>query len=126
MNRQRINAEIRRLDRNHVITTRLIEYPSSNSNTIASERSWNGYQYECALCARGFNTLSALNQHLNSPAHEQRLYRCPGRGCGREFIVLSGLVQHVESESCGVMRFANVQSAARHGVEHMVGRMIGN
>jgi hypothetical protein len=38
--------------------------------------------------------------------------------------VLSGLVQHVESESCGVMRFAQVQNQARNGIQNMVGRLI--
>jgi hypothetical protein len=38
--------------------------------------------------------------------------------------VLSGLVQHVESESCGLMRFASVQSQAKNGTESMVGRMM--
>lgn len=58
--------------------------------------------------------------------HEQNMYRCPGPRCGREFRLLSGLVQHVESESCGVMRFKNVQSAARGGLDKMIGRMIRN
>lgn len=56
--------------------------------------------------------------------HEQNIYRCPKGGCGREFRALSGLVQHVESESCGLMRFAQVQRQARNGVEKMVWRMI--
>ncbi|KAF5878845.1 putative zinc finger protein [Botrytis fragariae] len=125
-NRQKINAEIRRLDRDHVITTRLIEYPSSSSTNIATSRSWNGSQFECALCYRGFNTLQGLNSHLKSPVHQQKMYKCPGARCGKEFIALSGLVQHVESESCGVMRFSKVQSTARGGVGRMVGKMIGN
>ena len=33
-------------------------------------------------------------------------------------------MQHVESESCGVMRFGMVQSQARSGIQVMVGRMI--
>lgn len=93
--------------------------------TIATERSWNGYSYECCLCPRTFGSLQALNNHLKSPAHEQNLYRCPGRGCGREYKLLSGLVQHVESESCGLMKFAAVQQQAKTGIENMVGRMIG-
>ncbi|KAI9645340.1 hypothetical protein NHQ30_006076 [Ciborinia camelliae] len=126
MNRERINAEIRRLDRNHVITTRQIEYPSSPSTSIATERSWNGYCYECPLCSSEFNTLPSLNAHLRSPFHEQKIYRCPGPKCGREFKLLSGLVMHVESESCGVMRFQNVQRGAKSGIANMVGKMIGN
>jgi hypothetical protein len=44
--------------------------------------------------------------------------------CRKEYKVLSGLVQHVESESCGVMRFGAVQNQARSGIQNMVGRMI--
>ncbi|KAF7926583.1 hypothetical protein BELL_0382g00020 [Botrytis elliptica] len=124
-NRERINAEIRRLDKNHKITTPLIEYSSPSSTNIATERSWNGFCYKCSICHCGFSTLQGLNGHLRSPVHDQRMYRCPGPSCGREFIVWSGLVQHVESESCGVMRFANVQKSASGGIDKMLRKMIG-
>ncbi|KAF7853628.1 uncharacterized protein EAF02_011933 [Botrytis sinoallii] len=128
MNRQKINAEIRSLDRNHIITTPQIEYytsPSSSPN-IATESSWNGHFYECFLCSKQSTTLRALNQHLSSSVHEQKMYRCPGPRCGIEFRLLSGLVQHVESESCGAMKFTTVQKGAKNGIEKMVGRMIEN
>lgn len=124
LNRSKINAAIAQLDRNHVITKPMITMPGYGGEMLASEISWNGYHYECYLCHREFGNLQSLNQHLNSPVHEQKLYRCPGRGCGREYTALSGLVMHVESESCGVMRFSQVQDHARHGVQSMVGRMI--
>ncbi|KAJ8058561.1 hypothetical protein OCU04_012739 [Sclerotinia nivalis] len=124
MNRQTINAQIRRLDRNYIITTPQIEFPSSSSTSIATGRSWNGCRYECGLCSCEFNTLQGLNGHLSSPVHEQKIYRCPGFRCAREFKSLSGLVQHIESESCGVMKFSNVQNTARGGINNMVGRMI--
>ncbi|PQE28741.1 Zinc finger protein [Rutstroemia sp. NJR-2017a WRK4] len=73
VNRQKINAEIRRLDQNHVITNRLLTYPSSSTTTTATNRSWNGYAYECYLCSRQTASLDALNKHLNSPAHEQNV-----------------------------------------------------
>ncbi|TGO40927.1 hypothetical protein BHYA_0029g00370 [Botrytis hyacinthi] len=123
-NRERINAAIRYLDKNHVITTPLMEYSSPFSTNIATERSWNSFCYEYSMCHRGFNTLQGLNCHLRSPVHDQRMYRCPGPSCGKDFIVLSGLVQHVESESCGVMRFANVQKSASDGIDKMVRNMI--
>jgi hypothetical protein len=85
-----------------------------NVETTATDRSWNGFAYECPLCRREFTMLNGL----------QKIYRCPGRGCGREYKVLSGLVSHVESESCGLMRFATVQSQAKNGIRGMVGRMI--
>lgn len=77
--------------------------------TWATERSWNGRAYECFLCHREFRLLTALNQHLASPAHEakDKKYRCPRSiaGCGREFTLLSSLCQHVESEQCEIRRF---------------------
>jgi hypothetical protein len=122
--RQKINEAIRKLDRNNIITNanRMITYETTE--TIATDRAWNGYNYECYFCTREFNTLRALNQHLKSPAHEQNMYRCPKSGCGKNYKLLSGLVQHVESESCGLMRFSQVQHLALNGISKMVGKMI--
>ncbi|PSR77478.1 hypothetical protein PHLCEN_2v7909 [Hermanssonia centrifuga] len=110
-----VNELAVRLDKNRVITNpaRLIcgpdgSYPGPTVvTTRANERSWNGDAYECILCHRTFRSLSALNAHLNSPAHADKIFRCPRgfSGCGSEFKTLSGLMQHVESGSCGVHRF---------------------
>ncbi|KAE8441996.1 hypothetical protein EG329_003932 [Mollisiaceae sp. DMI_Dod_QoI] len=125
INRTTLNDTIRRLDRNNVITKLMITMPGyTNVELIATERSWNGYNYECYLCPREFGTLRSLDSHIKSPVHEQNLYRCPGRGCGREYKLLSGLIQHVESETCGLMRFTMVQQQAKNGIQSMVGRMI--
>lgn len=125
LNRQKINAEIRRLDRNNIITRPMLTMPGyDNVQTFATERSWNGQWYECCLCSREFGTLQGLNSHMRSPVHEQAMYRCPKRSCGTTFKLLSSLVQHVESESCGVMKFGQVQQQARNGITNMVGRMI--
>jgi hypothetical protein len=51
----------------------------------------------------------SLNSHLNSPAHREKVYHCPGRGCGKEFRALAPLFNHLESESCGAVRFETVQ-----------------
>ncbi|KAF8871913.1 hypothetical protein CPB85DRAFT_1351001 [Mucidula mucida] len=42
-------------------------------------------QYECYLCHRQFRTLSSLNTHLVSPAHDAEQFKCPSRTCGRRF-----------------------------------------
>jgi hypothetical protein len=125
LDRHKINNIVRRMDRNNVIINpnRMITMPGQDQ-LFATERAWNGYFYECYLCDREFNSLPALNQHLKSPAHEQHIYRCPKVSCGRQYKLLSRLVQHVESESCGVMRFARVQAQAKGGLQNMVGRMI--
>lgn len=125
LNRQKINQAVQIMDRNNVITKPMVILPGyTNVEEIATARAWNGSGYECYLCRKEFNGLHGLNNHLKSPVHEQAIYRCPGRGCGREYKVLSGLVQHVESESWGLMRFATVQSQAKNGIQGMVGRMI--
>ncbi|EPE24819.1 C2H2 and C2HC zinc finger [Glarea lozoyensis ATCC 20868] len=126
LNRQKINTMMRQMDKNNVITKPMITMPGyeNASNMVATEHAWNGDGYECYLCHREFDRLSGLNNHMRSPVHEQKIYQCPGRGCGREYKALSGLVQHVESESCGVMRFGQVQAGARNGIEPFVGRMI--
>jgi hypothetical protein len=125
LNRKEINAAIQSLDRNNIITRPMLTMPGYDSfETIATDRAWNGRGYQCYLCSKVFNQLNDLNKHLKSPAHEQNLYHCPKQSCGRQYKSLSGLVQHVESESCGVMRFTQVQQHGRNGIENMVGRMI--
>lgn len=53
---------------------------------------------------------------------QQNLYHCPNTRCRREFKLLAGLIQHLESECCGAMRFNRVQS----GVESLIagGRLL--
>ncbi|PIL25652.1 transcription factor [Ganoderma sinense ZZ0214-1] len=117
--RDMVNRIVAKLDKHGVLTdsARLLGSGSGGSGngqetvTVtgawATARAWNGARYECYLCHRTFAALPDLNQHLNSPAHASRAYRCPGawRGCGATFRTLSGFCQHVESEQCGVHRF---------------------
>ncbi|KAF8249402.1 putative zinc finger protein [Wilcoxina mikolae CBS 423.85] len=113
INRDSVYHIIRKHDQQGVITKKLLEYPGApryNETIEASEQAWNGYAYECLLCQRGFGTLYGLNNHLNSPFHSQKLYHCPKRSCAREFVSLAGLVNHFESETCGVMMFNQVQN----------------
>ncbi|KZT03219.1 uncharacterized protein LAESUDRAFT_814855 [Laetiporus sulphureus 93-53] len=116
VDRDIINSAAAKLDRSNIITNpnRLIAGPdgySPPSSTVtatwATERSWNGCKFECVLCHREFKALRSLNQHLRSPAHAEKIFKCPRgwNGCGNEFRTLSALLQHVESEQCGVHRF---------------------
>lgn len=127
MNRRMIDDLVGRLDRNGVLTdpSRLLEGgPGTRGVEVtgvwATDRAWNGRDYECYLCTRyrGFRSLAALNQHLQSPAHADKRYRCPAvwHGCGKEFSTLSGFVQHVESEQCGVYRFKSRVDRAIDGL----------
>ncbi|KAH9035783.1 hypothetical protein EDB85DRAFT_1943106 [Lactarius pseudohatsudake] len=119
MTRSELDRIVVRADRNNYITNpaRLIcgplggyEAPMSTSSW-ATERSWNGRAYECFLCHSMFNTLDSLNRHLKSPAHDQKIYRCPKLDCRIEFVTLSALCQHVERGTCGVGRFSQVRNA---------------
>lgn len=116
--RDMINRWVRLNDRDNVVTvpSRLLTDGGGTTRYIATERSWNGSRYECVLCHNTFGTLDALNRHLASPIHQERIYRCPLSTCLATFSTLSALCQHVESESCGVLRFR----AAREGVENLL------
>ncbi|KAI5118107.1 hypothetical protein M0805_003461 [Coniferiporia weirii] len=116
--RSTVDAFVARLDRQNVITNpaRMItgpyghQTPPAEPEYWATERSWNGYAYECFLCDSTFRTLWSLDAHLKSPRHRERIYRCPMAGCGQEYQVLSALSQHVERGSCGARRNTQVQS----------------
>ncbi|KAJ7630173.1 hypothetical protein FB45DRAFT_914829 [Roridomyces roridus] len=115
--RSAIDTYVRQYDRNNIITdpARLLTSGTdSNSNTTtwtATHATWNGSEYECYLCHAGFRTLAALNQHLASPRHQEKIYVCPLNTCRAPFSTLSGLCQHIESERCGVSKFRVVQNA---------------
>ncbi|KAF7800183.1 hypothetical protein EIP86_011430 [Pleurotus ostreatoroseus] len=113
VDRHRINGLVRQYDRNNVITRpdHLLMGPDDFEprvvQTYATERSFNDSRYECLLCRKEFRTLQSLNGHLNSPVHDDHMYRCPTRfdGCESEFKTLSGLMRHVESGSCEIYHF---------------------
>lgn len=95
------------------ISHRLTQGPSSVIVSYqATERAFNHRvnAYECYLCHGTFRTLHALNQHLNSAAHDQDEFKCPK--CKRTFTLVSGLIQHIESEVCGLARFKQVEDEA--------------
>ncbi|KAI0791146.1 hypothetical protein C8Q75DRAFT_891022 [Abortiporus biennis] len=72
------------------------------------DESWNGNAYECPHCPREFIPVRALIAHVTSTAHQQRIYKCPPTydlgGCSRKFKTFSGLLQHVDSGTCGVLK----------------------
>ena len=119
MTREQLNRLVVRADRNNYITNpaQLIGGPPGgyeapmSASAWATELSWNGMVYECFLCHSTFKTLDRLDQHLKSPTHDQKIYRCPKPDCRVEFVVLSALCQHVEGGSCGMSLFRQVQDA---------------
>ncbi|KAJ6517249.1 hypothetical protein C8R47DRAFT_250607 [Mycena vitilis] len=121
--RQTINRYVRQYDTKNIITdpARLLTGGGGGSDVTytATSRSWNGSAYECYLCHVGYRTLAALNQHLASPRHQDKIYVCPLNVCRQHFPTLSGLCQHIESERCGVSKFKVVQNT----MDDLVGKM---
>ena len=115
LNREIIYRAIEKRDPGGFITKKLLTYPDSTTQDIATNAAWNGDGYECYLCHREYRTLQALNQHLHSPAHSKKLYHCPNRKCNHEFISLAALFNHLESESCNFVRSETVQQKV-HGI----------
>ncbi|KAF9025404.1 hypothetical protein BDZ89DRAFT_1102270 [Hymenopellis radicata] len=69
-------------------------------------------EYECYICRHGFGTLVSLNTHLASAAHDAKQFKCPHKTCRRKFTLISALIQHIESEACGLAKFRTVEDFA--------------
>ncbi|KAL1739163.1 hypothetical protein HDZ31DRAFT_49818, partial [Schizophyllum fasciatum] len=113
VDRRTVDRLVRTMDHNNVITdpSRMITNGDSGRivRNIATERTWNGYAYECYLCNRMYSTLAGLNQHLSSPVHADKIYKCPMSGCNNRSTTVSALFQHVESGRCGAARFTPIR-----------------
>jgi len=111
LDRQKIWQLVRKRDPSGFITKNLLEFPGYTLSQEWNPRSaWNGYGYECYLCHRAFEESGSLTQHLKSPTHQQNVYHCPNRIlCGKEFVSLAALFNHLESESCKFIKFESVQ-----------------
>jgi len=109
LNHRTIFQAISQRDHSGLLTNKLLTYPDFDTQNIATSATWNGSGYECYLCNRECNTLQGLNQHLNSPAHSEKLYHCPNHDCTGQFVRLASLFNHLESESCNFLRFEKVQ-----------------
>ncbi|GJC86554.1 hypothetical protein ColLi_09392 [Colletotrichum liriopes] len=111
LDRDSLYLAVRRRDPDGILSKKLLEFHGS-TQYLASEEAYN-YRlnaYQCYLCSNLYAKLGSLNQHLASPAHQQAYYHCPNRTCRREFTTLAATMNHLESESCGFMRFEAVQS----------------
>ncbi|KAF3392826.1 hypothetical protein F1880_008543 [Penicillium rolfsii] len=126
LNRESIAKLVRRADPNGIITNKQIEWHDQGaaSTYTATNAAYNGQAWECYMCHREFMSSRALNQHANSPVHQQSIYHCPNlaRRCGKQFVSLAGFFNHLESESCGFIRFEKVQAAQRQLTEAMSGK----
>ncbi|PWY87696.1 hypothetical protein BO70DRAFT_360337 [Aspergillus heteromorphus CBS 117.55] len=112
LNRESVYEFVHSRDTQGAFTNRLLEWNESESSHYSvTKHAFNGYDWECYLCHREFGSPKALNAHLNSPVHKQTLYHCPNKlsRCGKEFVTLAGLFNHLEAESCAYIRFEKVQ-----------------
>ncbi|SJL15665.1 related to zinc finger protein [Armillaria ostoyae] len=114
--RTAVNRYVRQYDRQNIITdpSRMLTGPGGVPRDevvySANSNAWSGSAYECYLCHQTTQTLRSLNQHLASPKHQAKMYICPLESCRIRFTTLSALLQHIESERCGVSRFQVVQN----------------
>jgi uncharacterized Zn-finger protein len=74
---------------------------------LASANSSSSLGYQCHICHKTFSVLHSLESHMNSPVHDGDEFKCPG--CQRKFKLISGLVQHLESGSCGLSGKSDVE-----------------
>ncbi|KAF4616629.1 hypothetical protein D9613_008794 [Agrocybe pediades] len=104
LTRHHITAAVKALDIVPQITVRQITGPVTPPAPIvvheATSSTWNGSEFQCFLCPKGFASLGGLNSHLNSAAHDEKEFKCPK--CSRHFTLISALVQHLESHTCGL------------------------
>ncbi|KAK0610195.1 hypothetical protein B0T17DRAFT_128730 [Bombardia bombarda] len=102
---------VRRKDSRGILTKKLVGYTGQPTGgyRVTGNAAWNGRAWECYLCHHGFGSSHALEQHLNSGTHRQPLYHCPKDTCHMNFKTLAAIINHLESETCGAMRFETVQ-----------------
>ncbi|KMU92022.1 hypothetical protein CIHG_09829 [Coccidioides immitis H538.4] len=94
VNHTSILHAIQQRDPHHIITDKQIEwYKEDVSKYLATDLAYNGFFWECYLCHAEFGTKGALNAHINSPAHSQRMYHCPK--CRKKFKSLAGLLKQL-------------------------------
>ncbi|KAG0155495.1 hypothetical protein PDIDSM_1072 [Penicillium digitatum] len=128
LNRDRIHQIIQQLDPNGVVCKKQIGWhDEQNSTYLVTDSAWNGDSWVCYLCKRGVNLRKALESHVNSPVHKEKVYHCLKRGCPKEFHSLASLFNHLESETCGFIRFEGVQQVHQQLHDAIRGRrMITN
>ncbi|KAI2673396.1 transcriptional regulator family: C2H2 zinc finger [Penicillium roqueforti] len=125
LNRDRIHRIIQQLDPNGIVCKKQIAWHGEHEQDmtyLVTDNAWNGSCWVCYLCKKGFNSPKALGSHVNSPVHNEKVYHCLKRGCPKEFHSLASLFNHLESESCGFIRFEGVQQVHRQLNDAIMGR----
>ncbi|KAK5173261.1 uncharacterized protein LTR77_001942 [Saxophila tyrrhenica] len=111
LNREKLFRVVCQADPTGFFTNMNVQFGKSNARWEVNDAVYDYYRRArpCHLCSQGFATANGLSQHLNSPKHQQKVYHCPKTSCGKKFAALAGLANHLESESCGLMRYEAVQ-----------------
>ncbi|KAI0686940.1 hypothetical protein BC835DRAFT_428508 [Cytidiella melzeri] len=74
------------------------------------------FHWYCKSCDRIFGSEQSLDMHLRtSKIHNKKIYRCPGRGCGKSFVAYGDLALHLESGACS-------SGATRRAINNLVAR----
>jgi len=115
-----INEYMRSKDRRNRFTIDTFFGEEDPSEDVVGPHAWNGSRYESgSICLSQFLSLNQLNQH--SAGHSTTNYRCPG--CPKEYVKLSSLLAHLESEVCGWVTFERMQE--NRGLDDIVDCLLG-
>lgn len=111
LDRIKMYEAVRQRDPDGILAKKLLTWESTPTTYEATDLAWDSAvgAWMCYFCQRPFAQRQHLNQHLSSPVHQQSLYHCMNSGCRKEFKTLAAVIHHLESESCGYMRFQTVQ-----------------
>ena len=111
LDRESLFRIIRERDVDGVLTRANIAYgPSTVSYEVNACYDYNRRAWVCYICQQGFTSPHGLDQHVRSPVHQTKVYHCPNRLCAREFATLASVASHLESESCGLVKYDEVQT----------------
>ncbi|EJD55315.1 hypothetical protein AURDEDRAFT_109689 [Auricularia subglabra TFB-10046 SS5] len=99
--RAEINRRIVQMDRGHIIVKPGVRRSAPPERWLVTDAMQDSYSllWHCYLCNKTTRTREQMQMHLDSAAHDEKLFRCPG-GCGKETSTLSGMMQHIESRAC--------------------------
>ncbi|KAF4894952.1 Zinc finger protein 26 [Colletotrichum fructicola] len=122
LDRMKVYEAVKQRDPKGLITERLRQW--SGRSPEATAASWNpsSKTFDCRLCGSSFKLLNSLNQHLQSPKHQEKAYHCPNQRCGEKFSEFAAFTEHLQSESCNYITFEAVQETAKRIFDP--GRMI--
>ncbi|KIM29285.1 hypothetical protein M408DRAFT_23068 [Serendipita vermifera MAFF 305830] len=100
-------------DDDYVLVTRRTQVPYQVLDVQVNEDAWNedAQAYLCPMddCRRKFQKLRNLSQHLHSQLHhaDPNTFHC--LKCESRFALVSSLIQHLESGSCGLAELSVVK-----------------